>query len=158
MAVASHGRRIHSHHSFLFFAGKAQDPSANFACLGAARAQQRTNRGRELRVTGICRDSEWCRAHTASGTASLVAESNKGGACKPRRRRSPECTFPFGHGAAAAPPFWRSACHIRYQVSDGGTRMIVLAAGLAGGASALILLGGTGAFFSALPSQVSVEC
>jgi hypothetical protein len=36
--------------------------------------------------------------------------------------------------------------------------MIVLAAGLAGGASALILLGGTGVFFSALPSQVSVEC
>lgn len=52
MAVASHGRRIHSHHSFLFFAGKAQDPMANFACLGAARAQQRANRGREL----ICRE------------------------------------------------------------------------------------------------------
>jgi hypothetical protein len=152
MAVASHGRRIHSHHSFLFFAGKAQGPMANSACLGAARAQQRTNRGREL--MNMPRVVPACRAHTAS----LVAESNKGGACKPRRRRSPECTFPFGHEAAAAPPFWRSACHIRYQVSDGGTRMIVLAAGLAGGASALILLGGTGVFFSALPSQVSVEC
>ena len=52
MAVASHGRRIHSHHSFLFFAGKARDPLAIFACLGAARAQQRANRGREL----ICRE------------------------------------------------------------------------------------------------------
>jgi hypothetical protein len=107
--------------------------------------------------------TEAVSSYAASGAAprqlpSSPSPTREVPASPASRRRSPECTFPFGHGVAAAPPFWRSACHIRYQVSDGGTRMIVLAAGLAGGASALILLGGAGVFFSALPSQVSVEC